>query len=155
MAKSSAACRPARNGALISPGKKPRPVSTCCWAGLRWLTGLGPDQVLDRVVAEERGEQGGHRRQMGGAFGDGGRVLRGRSVRGAGSAGSDDISPTIIRVKKIPIERTWAEFWNVVFIPEPAPRCCAGRLFITPARLGEPKAAMVRPVKKSSTAKTQ
>ena len=49
-------------------------------------------------------------------------------------------SPTIISVKKIPIESTCAEFWNVWFIPPPAPRCCAGRLFITPARFGEAKA---------------
>ena len=26
-----------------------------------------------------------------------------------------------MRVKKIPMESTWAEFWNVVFIPEPGP----------------------------------
>ena len=42
-------------------------------------------------------------------------------------------------MKKIPIESTWAEFWNVWFMPPPAPRCCAGRLFITagPVRRGE------------------
>ena len=69
--------------------------------------------------------------------------------------GRDDESPTIIRLKKIPIETTWAEFWNVVFIPDPAPRCAGGRLFITPVRLGDPKAAMDSPEKKSRMAKTQ
>ena len=59
--------------------------------------------------------------------------------------GSDEASPTIIRVKKIPMESTWAEFWNVVFMPDPAPRCSGGRLFMTPARLGEPKDAMREP----------
>ena len=61
----------------------------------------------------------------------------------------------MIRVKKIPIESTWAEFWKVVFIPDPAPRCWAGRLFMTPARLGAPKAAMVRPVKNNRMPNTQ
>ena len=41
------------------------------------------------------------------------------------------------------METTWAEFWNVVFMPEPAPRCSGGRLFMTPVRLGEPNDAMV------------
>ena len=60
-----------------------------------------------------------------------------------------------MRVKKIPMERTWAEFWKVVFIPDPAPRSPGGRLFITPARLGEPNAAMVSPVTNSRTANSQ
>ena len=58
----------------------------------------------------------------------------------------------MISVKKIPIDSTWAEFWNVVFIPDPEPRCCGGRLFITAARFGEPKAAIISPVANSSTA---
>ena len=59
------------------------------------------------------------------------------------------------RVKKIPIESTCAEFWKVVFIPDPAPRCSGGRLFMTPARFGEPNMDMVSPVAKRRTAKTQ
>jgi len=51
----------------------------------------------------------------------------------------------IISVKKMPIDRTWAEFWNVVFMPEPTPRCCGGREFITPARFGAANAPMARP----------
>ena len=60
-----------------------------------------------------------------------------------------------MREKNTPIETTWAEFWKVVFMPEPAPRCCGGRLFITPVRLGEPKDAMVSPVKNRMMPKTQ
>ena len=60
-------------------------------------------------------------------------------------ADSEAVSPTIMSVKKMPMDRTWAEFWNVVFMPEPAPRCSAGRLFMTPARLGEPNEAMNMP----------
>ena len=78
---------------------------------------------------------------MGGALGHGGRHPVGHQAVER-LLGSVDDSPTIIRVKKIPIDSTWAEFWKVVFMPEPAPRCCGGRLFMTPARLGEPNAAM-------------
>ena len=46
-------------------------------------------------------------------------------------------SPTIISVKNKPIDSTIAEFWNVAFMPAPAPRAPAGRLFITAARFGE------------------
>ena len=42
-------------------------------------------------------------------------------------------------VKNRPIESTWAEFWNVLSIPAPAPRWSGGRLFITEAWLGEKK----------------
>jgi hypothetical protein len=61
-------------------------------------------------------------------------------------------SPRITSEKKIPIESTWAEFWKVEFMPEPAPRCWGGRLFITPARFGEAKAPIERPFSRSSPA---
>ncbi len=51
----------------------------------------------------------------------------------------------MISVKKTPTESTWAEFWNVEVIPAPTPRCWGGRLFITPARLGEAKAPIASP----------
>ena len=51
----------------------------------------------------------------------------------------------MIRVKKMPMESTWAEFWKVVFMPDPAPRSEAGRLFITPVRLEAPNDAMHEP----------
>ncbi len=65
------------------------------------------------------------------------------------------VSPTIMRVKKIPIDRTWAEFWKVVFIPDPAPRSAAGSEFMMPARLGEPKPPIDSPMAKSSSPKAQ
>ena len=60
----------------------------------------------------------------------------------------------IMRVKKMPMESTWAEFWKVEFMPPPTPRCWGGRLFMTPARLGAAKAPMASPFKSSRTAKT-
>ena len=59
----------------------------------------------------------------------------------------------IMRVKKTPIESTWAELWKVAFIPPPTPRSDAGRLFITPARFGAAKAPMPRPFKNKMRAK--
>ena len=58
-------------------------------------------------------------------------------------------------MKKTPIDSTWALFWNVVFIPEPTPRCCGGRLFITPARLGAAKAPMESPFSSRMSPKAQ
>ena len=65
MAKSSAACRPALNGAEMSEGKNPRPVRAACWA---WgsvdstcgpsssATGLYPSREANRVETGERCE---------------------------------------------------------------------------------------------------
>ena len=69
-----------------------------------------------------------------------GRSRRRRRAPGARAlivCGSVEASPTIISVKKMPIESTWAEFWKVWFIAPPAPRCSSGRLFMIAARLGE------------------
>ncbi len=52
------------------------------------------------------------------------------------------------------MESTWAEFWNVVFMPLPAPRCWAGRLFITAARFGEAKPPFPMPLRKMMPANT-
>ena len=60
----------------------------------------------------------------------------------------------ISRVKKIPIEITWAEFWKVWFMPPPAPRSSGGRLFITAARLGEANIPIEIPLKARIAAKT-
>ena len=45
-------------------------------------------------------------------------------------------------MKKTPIESTLAELMNVASIPAPAPRCCGGSEFITPALFGEEKRPM-------------
>jgi len=68
--------------------------------------------------------------------------------------GSDEASPRIISVKKIPTDSTWAEFWKVWFIPPPAPRSPGGRLFITAARLGEANIPIEIPLKARIAAKT-
>ena len=108
---------------------------------------LGTDQVLDRVVAEEGGEEDRDRRRVGRPLGGGGRDARGPASPSAIAAGRVAASPTISRVKKIPIESTWAEFWKVWFIPPPAPRSAGGRLFITAARLGEANIPIEIPLK--------
>jgi hypothetical protein len=102
-------------------------------------------QVLDGVVPEERREQD----RTGGRCANRSAVAcetpwawsPPRSVSGSVAA-----RPRILSVKKIPIESTWAEFWNVWFIPPPAPRSAAGRLFITPARLGDANMPIEIPV---------
>ena len=70
------------------------------------------------------------------------------------ASGSVAARPRIMSVKKIPIESTWAEFWKVWFMPPPAPRSPAGRLFITPARLGEAKRPIEIPFNASTAANT-
>jgi hypothetical protein len=35
----------------------------------------------------------------------------------------------MINVKKMPMDRTMAEFWNVALMPAPTPRRSGGRLF--------------------------
>jgi hypothetical protein len=69
-------------------------------------------------------------------------------------AGSVDASPMIISVKKIPIDRTWAEFWKVWFIAPPAPRSWGGRLFMTAARLGEANRPIAMPTSSRIAPKT-
>ena len=75
----------------------------------------------DRVVAEEGGEQAAHRWEVRDP-------LRVR-VRNAVSAEAvverrrqRRRRPTMIRLKKIPIESTMAEFMKVAAMPAPAPR---------------------------------
>ena len=115
---------------------------------------VGPYKLLDRVVAEEGGEQDRDRRRMCDASCD----IRGQPVGlqpglcGCRQArGKADYQ----QVKKIPTESTWAEFWKVWFMPPPAPRSPAGRLFITAARLGEANIPIEMPVSNSTSANTQ
>ena len=76
----------------------------------------------------------------------GGDAVRLQARRSA-CAGSVAASPMIISVKKMPIESTCAEFWNVWFIAPPAPRSPGGRLFITAARLGEANSPIETPIR--------
>ena len=52
----------------------------------------------------------------------------------------------------MPIESTWAVFWNVALMPAPAPRWAAGRLFMIAARFGEENSPIARPLSRSSAA---
>ena len=54
----------------------------------------------------------------------------------------------------MPTDSTCAEFWKVWFMPPPAPRSWAGRLFITAARLGEAKRPIEAPIANSTAANT-
>ena len=77
---------------------------------------LRAQEVFERVVAEERREQ----RRTGGSG-----ATRRASRTGTPSEvspwserdGSVEESPMIISVKKMPMESTWPEFWNVEFMP--------------------------------------
>ena len=48
-----------------------------------------------------------------------------------------------------------AAFWNVAFMPAPAPREFAGRLFMISARFGEVNRPMPMPETSSTAAKAQ
>ncbi len=63
--------------------------------------------------------------------------------------------PRMIRLKKMPMDSTMAEFWKVALIPAPTPRCAAGRLFMMPARLGEANRPMPTPLRNRMTANFQ
>ena len=102
--------------AEISCGKNVRPVSDRLAVRRQRGEHVRADEVLDRVVAEERGEQDRHRRQL--CATERRRRRRRRAPRGPPPSvcGSVAASPTIISEKKIPTESTCAEFWNVWFI---------------------------------------
>ena len=156
IANANASCRPSRNGAEMSVReervagehglvvRRAAPAST--WA---------PTQVLDRVVAEEGGEQDRDRRQLRRrACAVAGRHAVRLAARRVIVCGSVAVSPTIISVKKMPIDSTCAEFWNVWFIAPPAPRSPGGRLFITAARLGEANIPIEAPIEEQDRART-
>src|ERR1700760_1984069 len=60
---------------------------------------------------------------------------------------SEDDRPRMIRLKKMPIDSTIAEFWNVADMPAPTPRCLAGSAFMMPARFGEANRPMPAPLR--------
>ena len=61
----------------------------------------------------------------------------------------------MISVKKIPMDSTMAEFWNVALMPPPTPRCSGGRLFMIPARFGEANSPIPIPLSKRMPANCQ
>ena len=64
-------------------------------------------------------------------------------------------SPTIISEKKMPIDSDEPALKNVARTPEAAPRWDAGTLDMIAAVLGAVKMPPPRPLRKTSTAKTQ
>ena len=93
------------------------------------------EQRLDRVVAEERGEQAADRRRS-----------RDLCATAAGTPwavsplvsalGSERTGPAIISEKKMPIESELPAFRNVPAMPDAAPRWFAGTLFMIAVRFG-------------------
>ena len=61
----------------------------------------------------------------------------------------------MISEKKIPMDSTMAEFWNVALIPAPTPRCSGGRLFMMPARFGDANRPMPMPLSSRMPANSQ
>ena len=58
-------------------------------------------------------------------------------------------------MKKMPIDSTMAEFWNVALIPAPTPRCSGGRLFMIPARFGDANRPIPMPLSSRISANSQ
>ena len=114
----------------------------------------GLEQLGDRVVTEERGEQASDRRQVRHLLGDVAETPC--SCRPLLSApGSVLASPTIISEKKIPIDSDEPALKNVARTPEAAPRSAAGTLDMMAAVLGAVKMPPPRPLRKTSTANIQ
>ncbi len=68
--------------------------------------------------------------------------------------GSVEARPAIISEKKMPMDSTKPEFWKVAIMPEAAPRCFGGTLFITAAAFGAENRPMPAPEAKIKIAKT-
>src|ERR1700760_2709949 len=60
---------------------------------------------------------------------------------------SDEDRPRMIRLKKMPIDSTMDEFWNVADMPAPTPRRLAGSEFMMPALFGEANRPMPTPLR--------
>jgi hypothetical protein len=81
----------------------------------------GAEQPLDRVVAEEGGEEAGNGRQLCDLAGDVRPTPCSRSPLDS-AAGSEWARPTIISEKKMPIDSDVPELKNVPCIPDAIPR---------------------------------
>ena len=69
--------------------------------------------------------------------------------------GREAARPTIIRLKKTPIDSTMPVFWNVARMPEAWPRWAGGTEFMMAVVFGGTKTPMPTPFRKMSTAKAQ
>ena len=121
MPKLKAVCKPSRKASAMRLGKNRSPVTVARWAGVSWAAradraGGWPGcsrrrrRRGSRPAGDGDGDRGGDRHAVGGE-------ARSPATRAVVWA-----NPRMMRVKKIPMESTWAEFWKVVFIPDPAPR---------------------------------
>src|ERR1035437_1257654 len=66
--------------------------------------------------------------------------------------GNDAESPSVMTVKKKPIESTDAEFWKVFNMAPPAPRRLAGSEFMTAEEFGAAKRPIDSPTSNKSAA---
>ena len=71
------------------------------------------------------------------------------------AAGSLLDRPATIRVKKMPIESTNAEFWKVAIMPPAAPRRSGGTEFIISAQFGETNRPAPKPLRAMTSANSQ
>ncbi len=124
IANRNASCRPELNGPEIRCGKNERPVSAAWLCAGSDAEHVRADEVFDRVVAEERGEQDRHRRHVATRCARVAAETPWACSPEASACGRLAARPRIISVKKIPTESTCAEFWKVWFMPPPAPRSC-------------------------------
>src|ERR1017187_2161620 len=151
-AKLNARCSPLANGCSISFGKNDRPVTYAAWRGDRcWSAPVGPSSSL----------MGLYPRNAENKLPIGGSLATRWAAEGATPAatspryrwlGSREASPSVTMVKNRPMDSTVAEFWKVLSIPAPAPRCSGGRLFMTAAWLGEKDSPMATANTKMRTA---
>ncbi len=149
IAKSNASCRPVRERLRRSAWGR-----TCARSGRRRARGEmcgsdRPEQLLHRVVAEERREQQPDRRQVRDArrrrrAARPGRQARGRACPAACSRGRGSSARRRCRSRaRAPSSGTW---WPC---PAPAPRRFGGRLFMIPAWFGEAKSPIPMPTSSS------
>ncbi len=133
-------------GPRSGAGRSSRPVSACvCPPAAASASTCGPSRRLDRVVAEERGEERRHGRQVRDPRRVGGRDAVGDEavVERRGQAGGEPDDHQ--REEDADREHGWPSSMNVASMPAPAPRWDGGRLFITPALFGEVKRPMPIP----------
>src|SRR6516165_6399558 len=147
--------RPVMNGLEMRWGKNVLPVMMLHWApltpALAGLTsncfiGLYPRNALKRLPT------GGSLATWAALAGATPFALRPAAMEW----GRDADSPRTMSEKKMPIDSTMPEFWNVARIPDAAPRWRAGTLFMMPVAFGaakRPKPITLRRMRAPNTGK--
>jgi hypothetical protein len=109
------------------------------------------EQLLHRVIAEE----GGNPTPIGGRCEINVAVAAGTPCAVSPlnlAEGSLLDRPATIRVKKIPMDNTNAEFWKVAIMPPSAPRLVDGTEFIISAQFGEKNRPEPKPLRAMTSA---